>query len=333
MRVVKKHRKKLEHYLKEFYKIYKSETFTILHAVRFFKARLKYGNKDAWIGVAGETGNGKSLFCLMFMVLLGRPLHLVKNICYIPTGSEIIDKFNKFTFQALLIDEAAREMRSVNWQSKAQQNVNTAAMTDRYKNNLVFMNLPRFAEFTKSMRLGNIQFRMIVLYRTQVYARILVQRKSRNFRHPDPWGDDEASKIYVNFEKRKKEITDEDMISIERKLPNYTMDFCIPNLELILPEITDEYEKLKIASRAQAREDMVDKRDDKYKLKYTELLNKISKLLFFNELGLGQVRVSKKDMAKSVGLSSSTFEKYLKMRPKQEVKDFRKALTGPKINE
>ena len=122
----------------------------------------------------------------MTQILLGRRYWLDKNIAYIPKGNEIIDKFNRLKRDTLLIDEAAAEMRAVNWQSKAQQGVNVAAMTDRFKENIIFLNMPSFDEFTKSMKRGSIMFRAILAYRNNRFARVIIQRKSRNWR--SNWG-------------------------------------------------------------------------------------------------------------------------------------------------
>jgi len=54
-KITKKERNKLEIYLKEFYKYYPREKYTVFHFVRNFKRRLK-DNKDAWCGVSGTTG-------------------------------------------------------------------------------------------------------------------------------------------------------------------------------------------------------------------------------------------------------------------------------------
>lgn len=327
MKITIDHRKRLKYYLDEFYKRYKHERYTIFHFVKFFKLRLK-NNKDAWMGVCGDTGSGKSLFAVMSMVLFGRPMNLIDNIAYVPRGNEIINKFEKLNFQTLLIDEAAREMRAVNWQSKQQQGVNIKAMTDRFKNNWVFLNMPSFREFTKSMRLGNIQFRTIIPYRTNLYARVILQRKSRNWRSEDPWGDDEANKKYERSKKRYGDISNEIILKVERSIPNTVMDFIIPNLELILPEITNEYDRLKHESRDASR--LLDETSDnknRWRDEHKKLLQNICKIMYYNKLGIGKVRVSKKDMAKTLGISPATFNKYLEMEIKENQKsDFRKQL-------
>ena len=61
------------------------------------------------MGVSGETGTGKSYFVLMTQILFGRPYSLTENVCYIPKGNEIEEKFKKLDFNTLLIDEAARD--------------------------------------------------------------------------------------------------------------------------------------------------------------------------------------------------------------------------------
>jgi DNA invertase Pin-like site-specific DNA recombinase len=291
------------------------------------KMRIK-NKKDAWIGVSGDTGGGKSLFTLMFLALFGRrPCSLDYNVTYIPKGDEIVDKFNKLNKNVLIIDEAAKEMRSVNWQSKKQQRVNVKAMTDRFKSNVVFLNMPQFDEFTKSMRRGSIMFRCILVYRTATHARIILQRKSRNWRSDDPWGDKLANSLYESHEnKRRLTITNETILEIERSIPNTVMDFMIPNLELILPDITAEYERLKIKSRENEKVEDT-KQENKpnfYKNKYQLLLNKVSKILIDNRLEIGKVRVSRSTIARELGISSNLLKEYY-TAPLIEDLNFRKS--------
>jgi hypothetical protein len=316
MKVNSQQRQHLFNSLKQFYKRYPNEKYTIFHFNQAFRKRIN-NKRDAWIGVIGDTGVGKSMFVIMEQILFKRGFDLNKNVCYIPKGNEIIDKFKKLNKSTLLIDEAAKEMRSVNWQSKQQQGVNETAMTERYKSNMVFLNMPEFNEFTKSMRRGSLLFRIVIPYRTDKYARVIVYRKSRNFRAEDKWGDKEANKIYQNLEKRKKEITNEKILEIERSVPNYVMDFIVPNLELILPEVTNEYKRLKIESR-KVQEEQLPESINLYKKKYEDLLNRATKIIFNNELDLGTgIKVTKTEMCKSLGVTINIFNKFLKLeKPK-----------------
>lgn len=322
MKIKPHHRKTLEKYLKEFYKYYPEEKYTIFHLVRYLKKRIK-NNRDAWIGVVGETGTGKSLMGLIIGILFGRPYDLTKNITYIPKGKEILDKFQALTRNVFQIDEAAKEMRGVNWHSKSQQAVNTAAMTERYLSNVVMLMMPNFAEFTKSMRAGSIIFRMVCLYRTKTHVRVIVQRKSRNWRSDDPWGDKAANKLYERLDRKKKEVTNEAILNIERSLPNIVMDFIIPNLELILPEITDEYKRLKLESRdieASSPKGSI-KVESRYKKQYEQLMAVVTKVLYNNDLNIGKVRVTKSEIAATLGCSVDTLNKYLHRKTENKKPD------------
>jgi len=314
MRITKDHRERLIYYLNEFYQHYPSEKHTIFHFIKYFKLRLK-NNKDSWMSVSADTGQGKSLFAIMSMILFGRPMDLEKNITYLPTGTEIIDKFNKLNFNCLLVDESAKDLRSVDWQKRANKDVSTKAMTDRFKNNWIFLNIPNFNDLAKTLKHTNILFRAVILFRETNYVRVVIQRKSRNWRDEDPWGDKLANDRYKKCLKKYREIDNDIITSIERGLPNYVMDFIVPNLELILPDVTDEYERLKLASR-DSKEDMQDlSKPNIYKEKYDKIMNIVSKLLVNNELGLGKVKVTKQEIASKLGISTQTLNKYEKAPP------------------
>jgi len=318
MKVKPPQRKKVVYYLKEFYKHYPQEKYTVFHFVKYLKLRLK-NNKDAWIGVSGDTGCGKSLFVIMCQILFGRPFDLTKNITYIPRGEEIIQKFLALKFNTLCIDEAAKQMRAVQWQDKSQQQVNIAAMTERFLNNAVFLNMPNFNEFTKSMRTGSILFRAIIPYRTKTFARVIIQRRSRNWRSDDPWSDKLANTRYDNLEKKRKEITNDIILNIERGMPNTIMDFIVPNLSLILPEVTKEYEKLKQESRGiQQQKDQQEGKGKStfYKNKYEKIMTKMAKVLYNNELDIGITRVTKSQVAEAMGVGMDTFNRYLRKESK-----------------
>lgn len=311
MKITVDHRLKVISFLRKFYTQYPDEKYTIFKFVSWFKERVTSYDRDIWMGVSGDTGGGKSLFMIMSLILFGkRTCDLKKNIAYNPEGGEIGDKFDALNRNILIVDEAAREMRAVNWQSKPQQKINTKAMTDRFKNNWVMFAMPNFKEFTKSMRTGNMQFRAIVLYRTNRYARILIQRKSRNWRSDDPWNDKKAAELYDRKIKSKKgELTNEAVLELERSLPNTIMDFIIPDLELIVPELVNEYKALKIASRhIEENEDApINKREQRYENMFNELLNRVSKLVINDELELKNRSkpVSRAELANMLKLSAS----------------------------
>jgi hypothetical protein len=232
-----------------------------------------------------------------------------------------MEKFSKLNFNCLLVDEAAKNLRNINWQDKQQQGITTKAQTDRFKNNWIFLNMPNFNEFTKSLKQTSIKFRAILLYRTDKFARVVIQMKSRNWRDDDPWGDKFANDRYKKAMKRHKELTNQLILEIERQMPNTVMDFIIPNLELILPEVTDRYEKLKIESRNIADEKAPEgKKKNIWKEKYDKMMAIVSKALIYNELNLGNMNVTKTDIANKLGISPATLNKYEALDPDKFLK-------------
>lgn len=310
MKITSEHREKLTFFLKKFYNQYPQEKYTIFNYVKWMKERITKRKRDAWEALSGETGTGKSYFAIMALILYkGRRTSLTRNVTYIPKGDEIKKAFDKLNKEKLIIDEAAREMRSINWHSRGQQDVNEKAMTDRFKSNWVTLILPNFNEFTKSMKKGNMQFRTIVLYRTDKYARVIVQRKLRNWRSDDPWCDKEASdKYFKAMKKYKGDLTDKEVLSVERSLPNTIMDFIVPDLSLILPELTDEYERLKIDSRINkdVEEKKEAKQKDKFKIEYDKLLNRLSKVIINDELEIKERKKppTREEIAEFLGIST-----------------------------
>lgn len=310
MIITKLHQKRLTFFLNKFYSCYPNEKYTILHYVKWMKERVTKGKKDIWEGVSGDTGGGKSYFMLMALVLYGKKrTSLTRNVTYIPKGDEIEKAFSRLNKEKLIVDEAAREMRAVNWQSKSQQSVNTKAMTDRFKGNWVSMAMPSFSEFTKSMKRSNMQFRTIVLFRTDKFARVIVQRKLSNWRADDPWYDKEADKKYDSaMRKFRGDLTDDQVLSIERSLPNTIMDFIVPDLSLILPDVCDEYERLKLASRDEGKvqEKKVQEEKNKHKGLYDDLLNRLSKVLINDELEFKKrsKAPSREELADFLGVST-----------------------------
>lgn len=328
MQINQNYRKKLEYYLKEFYKRYRHEKFTVFHFVKYVKARIKL-NKDLWLAVCGNTSTGKSYGDLLMMILSGKRMNLKTNVCYDPDGDEVSQKFSKLRKGVLMIDEAARDFRAIGWQSKTQQKVTMQALTDRFYNNIVLLNLPNFKELNKSMREGTVLFRLIYLYRTDKYARVVVQARSRNWRSDDPWKDKEADELYVKFEKKHGSPSNEDVLKMERSLSTYIMDFAIPNLALILPEVTEEYERLKLESRENAKvEEKKKSKEGKKLLKLTQekedALIRFAHLLEHNNPGLGLLKISKQKKADIMGISLQTYNKLLKKEPSLTVKEIEK---------
>jgi predicted DNA binding protein len=312
-------REKLSKYLKKFYSMYPSEKFTVFTFVRRMKDRIKgkiievngerkrVGTKQSIMPVIASTGVGKSYFGIMCSILYGRPFSLDGNISYMPKAKEVSLKMKKLDFSTFIVDEGAVSLRSFNWQNKEQQEVTMLAQTERFRANWYFINLPNYQELTKSIRDGTSEYRIFMPYRTDTHARVILQKKSKNFRNKDAWSDDFANKMYEKLERSRKEITNDDILKIERRLPNYVMDFMIPNLELILPDVCNEYNRLKQESREEEEEE--NNKPDQWKDIFPR---KAIKCIYHDTLGLKEgVRITQEKLAKELGVSASTIRKFL----------------------
>jgi hypothetical protein len=269
------------------------------------EGKQRVGSKQTIMPVIANTGVGKSYFAIMSSILYGRPFSLDSNISYMPLANEISTKINKLNFSTFIVDESAVSMRSVSWQNKDQQKVTAYAQTERFRANWVFFLLPNYKELTTSIRDGSSEFRIFMPYRTDNHARVIVQGKSKNFRHDDAWGDKLANKMYEKAESRKKELNHEAILELERKQPFYIMDFIIPNLELILPNVCSAYNDLKIKSREQKEEIKKDFWKD-------EFAPRCLKVIYYDELGLKDgARITHERIAKVLGISVSQVSKLI----------------------
>ena len=255
--------------------------------------------------------SGKSMFVLMTQILYGRPFNLKKNVVYLPKAMEISTKMRNLEFSTLNVDEAVKAMRNTNHYDKDQQETTMLAQTERFRANWIFFLIPNFREMTKSMRDGSSEFRVVVIYKTETYARIIVQQKSPNFRSDDPWGDKEANDKYNRLIKRKKAITNQDKLKIERSLSNTVMDFMIPNLELILPNVTKRYLELKEESRIDEANDKQAEREriDRWR---DIIAPKLIRIIYDDTLGLREgAKITKQALKTELGISNELLNKLL----------------------
>jgi len=312
LKITIQHRERLIEGLKRFYSRYPNEKWNIFHFIKLIRYRIKQ-DRDAVIGVSGTTGSGKSRYTIMASILMGWRFDLIENVSYIPKGTEISDRLSKMRKRCYIVDEAIRATRKTDWQSKAQKGVIEKIFTERWANNVLFLLMPNFDEFAKSIREGAMPFRIVIPYRNKEYARVFVYKKSDNWRSDDPWSDKEANDRYEKLRRRGR-LDPEDIDKIERKLDSYLLDFIIPDLGLILPSVIDKYEELKKKSREQLDEvDEVSPKENKYKNQYEQLMAKVAKILKYNLLNLGQVNVTQKEICEELGVSSPVFRKYLTM--------------------
>ena len=65
---------------------------------------------------------------------------------------------------------------------------------------------------------------------------------------------------------------------------------------------------------------------NKFKIKYENLFERLTKLIWFNKIGLGKRKITKKEICEELDTTVNTFNKFLKMPPRavQETKQFKK---------
>ena len=306
-------RKKIKLYLKHYNKFVGQTSMNIFHLARNMKQRIKNGY-DAWAGVSGETGTGKSQFVLMVIALMGRRFNLKDNVAYFPKGNEISNKFDKLNGGELLIDEAGKSMRGVNWHNKDAQGVNVKAMTDRFLGNTVWMNMPDYSEFMGSTKKA-FQFRIHLLYRDEVGAMVVVHRKIGYGITKEQWAETTSEKNFKDFTyKRRGSMIPNNFekLSLHLRLPTYVMHFKVPALEWIVPEYIEAYQQLKVESRKEQPED-----DGKEMGSRQQGYIKVIGLALEGEIKAG---VPTKDLAKKYGVKVRTMQLWLR-KAKQEAQE------------
>jgi len=298
-------RKKIKVYLQHYNKFLDQTSMNIFHYSRYMKQRIKQGY-DAWVGVSGETGTGKSQFVLMNCALMGRRFNLKDNVAYIPQGNEISDKFDKLNGGELLIDEAGKSMRGVNWHNKDAQGVNVKAMTDRFIGNTVYMNIPDYSEFMGSTKKA-FHFRIHLLYRDETGAMVVVHRKIGYGITKEQWAETTSEKNFKDFTyKRRGSMipNNYEKLALHLRLPTYVMHFKVPALQWIVPEYVKAYEHFKKESRKENPED-----EGKEMGSRQQGYIKVIGLALQSEIKAG---VPTKEMAKKYGVNIRTMQLWIR---------------------
>lgn len=211
--------------------------------------------RDAPIGVTGEPGNGKSTGINGTIAKLIDPnFDLKKNVCFVPEGEEVRDKFRAIDKHGVLvIDEAVRAFHKHGWADRIQQMVMRLYDTERFRCKCTFFLMPRWANFTENFRNNRLAIWLDFICRGKVMVYIKIPDKD----WADPWNIklNQNIKLKAFGSKRAVNITLQDRLEVERKLPNYAFEFAIPDWRD--KALEEEYERLKLESRTveEANED------------------------------------------------------------------------------
>lgn len=200
---------------------------------------------DCIIAITGESGKGKSVLAIQLSQLIDPDFSMEKNMCFIPNGDEIREKFKTIKRKGvLLIDEAVRSLHKHSWADKTQQAIIRYYDTNRYRNVCTFLLVPRFFSLSEHLRNFRVNIWIDVIER----GRAIVYTKIQDKDEEDVWKTKDNQKLKAkHFGYRKvTEIDISDRIVSERKLSTYTMEFKFNDIDEATKE---EYLRLKEKSR------------------------------------------------------------------------------------
>lgn len=278
-----------------------SEDRGIFKLVKNIKKRVDL-KKDMIIGITGPTGEAKSTLASIIGLLLKSNFNLEKNMLFIPNPKEVIEKFKNVDHSIIIIDEAIRGLFKQNWQNKVQQALVQLYNTERYLCNVSLLLMPNFNDFASNFR------KDIIKVWIHVYKRghAIVFFKDIDKDLEDPWHMKENIKLKKGWLKYK--VIDRNMNSIirsEMRTPCYGFEFKFPNLEEVLPEFWEKYERLKRESRDVDEEENefedLTTREVKYRKSLGLLINKLK-----------DMKITYKEMSELTGMRYETMAKYSK---------------------
>lgn len=333
-----------------FYEIYGKEYFvSIPWLVRTFREKRIKRNYDVYIGLTGVEGVGKSTLAFWityfqdkyFARRVDKKLpseeeveELLKKYDYlhkIPPSDDVLQKiYNVFypnfvltdnpqkkitqisevkTHGVVWDDEAIHTMYKLDWASKGQQSLTKEAVTNRKDFKFHIDCMPRFTDFTKSMRDGRIRYWIHVFDRGLANIKI---PDVNEYNYGDPWHLKEHYDL-LNKIKGKKlgEVSINTYIKLFKK-----SNFLIP-IFIYFPQMPEHVEKCyTIISHFMKRnlkdkdfiEDSKSTSQKKWRKRFVRAIYYLDYLLKnYNP----DMKLTKKDVAKNLGLSYQVYNSYL----------------------
>lgn len=195
---------------------------------------------DAVCAFTGEEGVGKSTLMILLAMMVDKKFDLEKNVSYLPSYDEVINKFNSLDMGSVyIIDEAIKVLDKQQWTDELQRAIRQMYATERKQRKITFLGMPRFSDLAERFRNHRVKYWFHVVGRGRVIAFIRDDDKDCD----DPWHRKDNQKLKKQMF-GKKQVVDKDVkdiIAIERKTPNYWFDFTFDPLP---PEIDARYNEL-----------------------------------------------------------------------------------------
>jgi len=206
--------------------------------------------RDHVIAITGYPGLGKSQLATLVSILIDYDYTFGKNVCFIPTSTEIEHQYlNLPMYSVLHIDEASRGIHKHKWHDKMQQKLNELYDTDREGHFLcTLLLMPRFQNFGENFR--NFRIKYWININDRGIAVVYKRDEDKDTR--DPWHLDENYKLKQKRWKNKK-VYDRgipEIVRVEQQTLNYWFYFTVPEIPKDIWEI---YQELKRESRILAK--------------------------------------------------------------------------------
>lgn len=248
-----------DYWERRLYKYCKKHYPSLIRCCKMFRKRQR-GKWDNQICIEGGTGSGKSTLAFTLMAVMAgmNETRLVwdRDVLFMPKNDELSTKMeNLKDKQNLWVDETIMSLNKAKWMKKDTIRAAEIVQTERFRRNTIMYCLPSFSELTKTFRNTNVKFRIWIIPRFAAIVRI--KDVDPDLAPSDPWHTDMNVKIKKKFGVTVQS-TPEERLKVERKLPNYALDFMWPDvseIEGFRPYHT-LYEILKKAARLEKLEEM-----------------------------------------------------------------------------
>ena len=138
----------------------------------------QHNNKDAWILITGDLGDGKSTLSLELMRKISRlndmKWSLKNNVLFNPSYKDINDVIHTVPkYTTIVVDEAANILNARNWNQRDNIEFNIMGDRVRFRNLCVIFNIRMMKEVDLNFRMGRFFYWIDILKRgiAAVFAR------------------------------------------------------------------------------------------------------------------------------------------------------------------
>jgi len=193
---------------------------------------------DSVIAISGEEGSGKSTLANELGIFGDENYNIENNTLFQPKYDEVYKKLTTLPkYSVINADEAIRIAYKLDWYSMGQKYLNKVFALARKENQATILCIPRIWDLNEYFRNWRVKFWVYVYKR----GKAVVFFRDKNPFVKEPFHIKENLK-YLYMKAGNKVISEEIVINIFSKMPNYLTHFNFPELP---KEVKKEYNRLK----------------------------------------------------------------------------------------